>query len=151
MQRFIISVGILMLACLAAGCGGAEESASTPLTKAQFIKQADRICATSSKKRDAAAALWTDRLPGGASEAEARLDDAFKEVVAPSMQREAKDLEALPPPEADAAKVSRMIGNLAEAGSLFAEEGSKGLSRSDLPAFEKEANAYGLKVCPNPY
>jgi hypothetical protein len=150
MYRLI--VGIAATICLVSGCGSAAEvSTPTPLTKAQFIKQADRICAKSAKKRDAAAASFVEGLPGGPAEAEAHLEEGFRRVVAPSVRREAQELAALAPPKGDTAVVSRMIGNLAKAGRVLAEEGPKAMSRSGLPAFEREAAAYGLKICPKPY
>jgi hypothetical protein len=152
MYRLIMIVGLAASALLALGCGGGgEDSSSAPLTKAQFIKQADRICAKSNRKRNAAAASFIKQLPGGSAEAEAQFDQGLKEVVAPSMNREAKELAALVAPEGDAAELSRMIGNLSKASSAIAEEGVKGVRSSGLPAFESEASAYGLKVCPNPY
>jgi len=133
------------------GCGSGEEANSPRLTRSQFIEQADRICSKYAEERKAAAASWLKKLPGGPSEAEKRIDDALSEIVAPSMKQEAAALAALVPPEADAARISQMVGHLQTASKTVAEEGSKGLSRSDLPMFEKEATAYGLKVCSNPY
>jgi hypothetical protein len=152
MYRLITVLGILATTFLAFGCGGTEEeSGSTPLTKAQFIKQADRICAKSTKERNAAAAEFIKELPGKSAEAEAHVDQGLKQVVAPSLDRQAEELAALAAPENDAAKVSRMIENLSKASSVIAEEGSKGVRRSGLSDFESEASAYGLKICPNPY
>jgi len=152
MYRLIMAIGMVAATCLVFGCGSAaEESSSTPLTKAQFIKQADQICAKSAKEREAAAASFIKALPGGAADAEAHLDEGVKQVVAPSMKEEATKLAALAAPENDVAEVSRMIENLSKASEVLAEDGSKGLSGSSLPAFEGEASAYGLKICSNPY
>jgi hypothetical protein len=153
MYRVIVVIGLAASAALLAlGCGGGgEESSATPLTKAQFIKQADRICAKFTKKRNEAAASFLKDLPGGPAEAEAHFDQGLKQIVAPSMDTEAKELAALVAPEDDAAKVSRMIGNLSKASSVIAEKGSRGVRRSGLSSFESEASAYGLKICPNPY
>jgi hypothetical protein len=152
MYRLIVLIGVMASTAFALGCGGTgEESSSAPLTKAQFIKQADRICAKSTKERNAAALSFMEELPEGSAEAGSHLDEGLKQVVAPLMDREARELAALIAPEEDAAKVSRMIGNLSNASSDIAEEGSKGLRGSTLSTFESEASAYGLKICSNFY
>jgi hypothetical protein len=151
MYRLIMSIGMVVTTCLAFGCGSAEESSSTPLTKAQFVRQADRICAKAASERKAAAASFVKGLPGGPAEAEGHLDEGLEQVVAPSLAREAKELAALAAPKNDAAEVSRMTGNLLKASKALAEEGSKAISRSVLRAFEREATGYGLKICSNPY
>jgi hypothetical protein len=152
MYRVIVLIGLAASALLVLGCGGAdEESSSTPLTKTQFIKQADQICAESANQRKAAVASFVKGLPGGAAEAQAHLDEGVRQVIAPSIEKEANELAVLRAPQGDTAIVSQMIDTLSKTSEHLSEEGSKGMSSASLPAFERAATAYGLKVCPNLY
>lgn len=147
----MLMVGIVAAAALVAGCGSAEETAgSAPLTKAQFIKQADAICAKFSRERKAAAAAWVKKFPGGSGEAEMHFDEAFRRIVAPSLEQESRELRRLAVPEMDAAEIGRMIEKLSGAGHVIAKQGYDGIYRSGIYRYAREASAYGLKTCASP-
>lgn len=158
MYRLITAIGIAATAFLAFGCGGGgEETASggektgaANITKAQFIKQADAICAKVRKEREAAIAAYMKDYPGGATAAEENIDEGLKKVIAPSIQQEVEELEGLPVPAKDEAMVARMIENLVRGTEVLAEKGSQGLQKSGIPDFEREAAAYGFKACRYP-
>src|SRR3954454_14053364 len=126
MYRLILAMGMAAATCFALGCGSSgSEATSAPLSKAQFIKQADGICAKAVKEREAAADSWRKELPGGAAEAEAKLEEGFKEVIAPALQQEAEELEALAAPEKDQNEVAKMLTTLSHAGQVIAQEGPR--------------------------
>lgn len=159
-RAVIIAIGMGAAAFLAAGCGGGgggtaaavsqSTSATSNLTKAEFIKQADAICSKVAKEREAAIESWEEELPGGPAEAQKNFNDGLKEVVAPTLQQEAEELEALGAPVKDAALIGRMIGNLKQGSVAVAERGFKGAAGSSLPIYEKEAIAFGLTDCSHP-
>lgn len=151
MYRLLIALGMGVVAWAALGCGGSGgETSATPLTKAQFIQQADRICAQLAKQRKGAVADWEAEFSGGPAEAEAHLDEGFKDIVAPSIGREADELKDLVAPEGQETAVASMLRNLSRASRVIARQGAEAVSRSGLPEFEREAATFGLKVCPNP-
>lgn len=145
-RLIVMTVGVAVAIGFALGCGGEDEAESAPLTKAEFIEQADAICAESAKELQADVAVWKEKFPKPA-EVEKNLDDGARQILAPSLQREAKELEALSPPAKDEAEVSRMIESLSKAGKAFAKEGEQAFSRPQTQQFEQEAAAYGLKAC----
>jgi hypothetical protein len=153
MYRLIMILGIVAATGFALGCGSSssEEATSAPLTKDQFIKQADTICKEIAKEREAAADAWRKEFPGGAEEAEAHLEDGFKEIVAPSWRKEAEELETLVPPKTDQAMVTRLIGILTSASKDMENgEAPKKVFAASLPQFEREAKSFGFRICSRP-
>lgn len=152
MYRLIMAMGVAAAACFALGCGSSgSEATSAPLTKAQFIKQADAICSKFAKKREAEFDVWKEEFPGGIEEAQFHPDPGFKKIVAPSLQEEAEALEGLSAPAKDQAQVAQMTESLSKASEDIAAKGTAGLQRpSNMADFEEEAGAYGLEICPNP-
>jgi hypothetical protein len=150
MYRLIMAVGVVAAICIAAGCGGSggseEEAASAPLTKAQFIKQADAICANAVEDREAAAEAWRKEQPAGSAETPNEIEQGLKEVIAPALQQQAEDLEALAAPAEDRTEVAHMISTLASAGQMMEQE-PKEAFQSSIPKFEREAKDYGLESC----
>jgi hypothetical protein len=151
MYRLTMAIGVVAAACLVIGCGSSgDEATSAPLTKAQFIKQADAICTKFAKKREVAFDVWKEEFAGGIEEAQFHPDAGFKEIVAPSLQQEAEALEALAAPAKDEKQMVQMTESLLKASEDIAANGTAGLRRpSNMADFEDEAEAYGLEVCPD--
>jgi len=148
MYRLIMALAMAVATCFAVGCGGSsDEATSAPLTKAEFIKQADAICTKINKEAEVAAASWKKGFPGGIAEAEEHPDDGLRKVLVPSMEREAEQLETLEPPAKDEAMVTRFIENLSRASETLDREGFKVLSQSGILGFKEEVAGYGLKKC----
>jgi hypothetical protein len=140
-------VSALVASLVLAACGGGGEatgSADNEQPKADFVAQADALCATA---RAAAASV---KGPGLAAEAK-EVTAAYLELVA--------GLKALDPPEEDAgfskliasaeamgkkegeAKAAAVKEDTEELGALAGELGPL------VEKFEKEAKAYGLQKC----
>jgi len=117
------------------------------LTKPQYVKQAEAICTRINKEAEKAAAAWKKKFPGGIAEAEEHADDGLKEVVVPSIEREAEELEALEPPAKDKVVVDRFVANLSQASEVLGQGGLKALPKSGALEFKQEATEYGLKSC----
>lgn len=143
----IAALGVVALALVLLGCGSSgsgsnssatNASADAGTTKAQFIQQAEAVCAKSARERQAAIAAWKKQSPG-----EGSLEEGLTEIVAPALTEEAEALRALEPPKGQQAEVTKMIENLST-GSSAVEEGSSG---PGIAKFANEAAAYGLKTC----
>jgi hypothetical protein len=148
-KLLLTTLGMVIAVGCVLGCGsGEDEATSASLTKAQFIKQADAICARVSQQRPAALAAWKQTQNSAESSKQGSdLDAGLREVIAPSLRQEAEELEALTPPASDEAEVSRMVANLSEASNELGQEGVKKLTTPNLPQFKREAAGYGLKAC----
>jgi len=151
-RTFAILISVLALAGVAAGCGGDD---SEPLTKAEFIEQADAACKEANKEADevfeaffkeAEKATKTGNAPPGEEDEKALL----QEGVIPAIEVQIETLEDLNPPEADEAKIDALVVEL-EKVAKEAETHPVGASAQPLP-FEKAsklAEDYGFKHCGN--
>lgn len=150
---FKLAVGFCAVVAigLAIGCGsGADQVTSGARTKAQFIKEADAICARYSRQIKADFAAWEKKFPGGNSGAHYALDEAVDEVVVPSLRQQVKELNRLSPPTEDKPETNEMIESLSKTADDLASRGVRGLRGSRfVDDFEHAAKAYGLKICPN--
>ena len=143
MNRLVIAaIGISVIALLVAGCG---DTATADITKAQFIKRANAVCAKSKKEREAEIAAWEKK--SGSKGGEDAFDRLLRQVVGPSLTDEAEELEALPPPAQDAGRYERWIALLLRGSKILEEEGAKGIERFRVEEVERRAIALGIKNC----
>jgi hypothetical protein len=142
----MILVVIGALAIAAAGCGESESSEQS-LTKKEFVKQADAICAKNDKKFSADLAAATKG--SGPSSSRKELVQIAETVLFPNVEAELEALRQLPAPEGDAKQVAKIL-EAVEAGLKQAEGEAKGDLKAVVNPFEKAeqlAGEYGLEVC----
>lgn len=149
-MKFLVAVGFV-LALLAAGvggCGGGDDSTeadtTAALTKAEFVKQANAICAEGNKETDAIFAGFEK----GESKAEA--ETVIENEFVPSIQGQIDDIRALGAPEGDEATVEEML-DLAQADldTIESEPGIviSGEEEDQFADFAKIGHPYGLTEC----
>jgi hypothetical protein len=172
MGKGMALIGLVVALVALAGCGGSDSSSSDgtnaasssgePLTKAEFVEQADAICADRTPEREALqgqAEELANEINNGADRARDELADLLAEA-ADNAEQEFSELRALVPPASDAALVNSM---LYAAGSQVAltREGAEDLRAGDFKAFtevtengsdlkdraSRIAQEYGLEVC----
>lgn len=154
MSRLLtVTAGALLVALLAFGCGGSGGDDATQVnettevvSKAQFVKQAQKACEEVGKKRKAAVAGWQKKFAGKVA-TEEQLSEVFKDAIVPSIEEEVEALEALPVPAKDKPEIEKMIANLAAAGQKISTEGTKGTQGKELADFQRWAYEYDLEVC----
>jgi hypothetical protein len=136
----------------AAGCGNDDESAGSAttaqaITKAEFIAQADEICADADAAiEETASATFTTPGPPDAATLEAFATD----TLIPSLQAQHDEIAALPRPSGDEAAIDAILASLQEGiaegtadPSLFVTDaGPAGVARATALAQE-----YGLQEC----
>jgi len=145
----IIGVVAVMSMCvaLAMGCGG-EDDASAGVTKAEFTKEAEAVCAERKKDWDKAIAGYTKE----ASETEfsdakerARTEVFLDEELLPILQTELKSLEGLDVPAEDEEQVESMLKSRTQGIEKLEDKGAAALFYEEpFSTFEKEAKKYGL-------
>jgi hypothetical protein len=146
----------LLLICLAtalvaAGCGGGGDA---HLTKAEFIKQADRICGRAEgKKTTRLQAYFLKIHPGPGNpftHAEALV--LAKKVTLPPIRAATKQISELATPEGDEEKIDAFVKSLEEASDR-SEEQAEGPSKPGQKTVDSFAEAaklareYGFKTC----
>jgi hypothetical protein len=153
---------ILVVAVFVAGCGGSgsestaasrnsgstSQSPSTgqPLTKAEFVAQADALCEATDKRQEARYKVYVQEHGEGNSRAYQQ--KLVTNVGLPAIRRELEEIRALGLPKGD--QKIKVIMNSAEEAFLVAEE-DPGIvlqkSGSPFDESEKLAKEYGFKAC----
>jgi hypothetical protein len=134
----LITTGIgMVVIVLVLGCGASgDEAATAQVTKAEFIKQAKKVCDTIQRERRREVLAWEKNPPGGNA-------DGFKELIAPSLKKEAEELEAIGGPE----QFEPMIKAIAKAGAEIAQQGPRGLDSPSMEAYKADANKFHILRC----
>jgi hypothetical protein len=146
-RTVLLPVLILLLSPLAVGCGGDDkEDASAPqaepLSKTEFLAQADEICANGNAEISAAA----EEITGEPSDEEIAM--FAEEVLVPNTQKQHDEIAKLGAPEGDEETVREMLDALQEGIDVVADDPSTLLSKDDPLAEASDlAEAYGLVEC----
>lgn len=139
----------LLIGLLIWGCGGSDNDDGPALTKAQFIKQGDKICEEADNQRVAHLKRWLTSDRRSALRTEAGQNAMVIEVALPSYEMELNRLAALNPPSADEDQTDPIIEGLEDAvEQVKADPGNYLIESEDIFAAANEAAvAYGYKVC----
>lgn len=142
---------LLVLAALVAGCGGGDEttdSATVTLTKTEFIKQGDAICKEANEENETEAEEFAEENGFTLEKASKdQLEEAVAEVLVPSLERQAEELDALGAPEGDEDKVEEIVVALEDATGEIDDDPSLVFEEKTLEKPNQLAEAYGFKVC----
>lgn len=145
-----VAIGAALLA-LAVGCGGGDDS-TTELTKAEFSKQANAICAKAKDERTVAYEKYAEEVQGirtgnkSVPKEEQKLaDEMIDATVIPTLQDQLAQLEELAAPTADEATISKMLKNLSKGTGELEEGGVRQfINGGKLTTFQEEAETYGI-------
>lgn len=158
-------VGVCLLVAISvvvvgAGCGSDDSATGTTssdtiktstLTKAQFVKRADKICDQQSVKISIALGAYLNKnVPRSGQNEEAIVADAVREILTPNVRSQIKEIRALGGPAGDEEQVEAILTAMQE--SVDSLDGRQRFSlEEDLgPAFQQEgklARDYGLASC----
>ena len=160
-KRLIAALfGVLAIAIVAAGCGSggdsttgggdSSESASS-LTKAEFIKQADAICAKGNEAVSAEAEEFAEENEIDTEKpTTAQQEEVVSDVVAPAIREQAEKIDELGAPSGEEDEVAEIVAAV-ESGADEAEASPDSIVEGKGGGPFEEANeladAYGLKVC----
>jgi hypothetical protein len=149
-RAFSVSVA-LALAAFAVGCGNGGETTAAPLTKAQFIKQADAICTRGQQRFQELFDGYMRQTPNPTPAPErtlAQWTEIVETAFAPALEREIDELRALTAPRADERQVNAILAAV--------EDGLRGVEKDPSVEADAEeqfrkstrlADEYGLTVC----
>lgn len=152
-KAFLPALAVLLaLAALVAGCGGGggdtTDSDTATLTKAEFIKQGDAICKEANEGNQAEAEEFAEENGFDLEKAsEEQLEEAVGEVLAPSLTKQAEELDALGAPEGDEDQVEGIIVSLEDATGEIEDDPSLVFKGEVLKKPNQLAEAYGFEIC----
>jgi hypothetical protein len=139
------------IALIVAGCGGGDDAATTtererPLTKREFLAEADRICGFTDARIEAAA---DDLVIGGRDPRPAQVRRVVAAVVVPGLETEVRAIRAIGAPPGDAARIDRILA-ATERGIAAIEADPVSVLEGPPPALREAgrlARRYGSAEC----
>jgi len=141
---------ILLIPCLIggvliAGCGGddSSDSTATALTKSEYLKQGNAICAKGGKATDQ---LANQAFSKNQKPTQAQLEQ-FTSQAAPIVQQHINGLKALGAPAGDEQQVNTIIDDAQSALDEVKQDPSQFLKGDPFKKANQEAEAYGLTAC----
>jgi hypothetical protein len=157
----VIAAGLIV-----AGCGDDDEETTTaatttetgatgatgaaggePLSKQEFIRQADEICREGDRQIDQEA----EESFGGQEPEAAELEEFATEVVVPNIQQQLDGIRSLTPPEGDEDEISAIVDAAQDGVDELEADPGKLTQGQDAGGAFTEANRlaqeYGLKEC----
>jgi hypothetical protein len=126
------------------GCGGGDDETTSALTKAQYVKQANAICAKHNKEM---IAKYTSLIREAGQLTPKVADEAVAKASVPGMKQQLEELRALPAPSGEEDKVEALLERRQEA--LEKVEADPGFKTSGDPfeEFNQSLTDYGLTEC----
>jgi type IV pilus biogenesis protein CpaD/CtpE len=138
------------VALVLAGCGGDDETTTTttsaPLTKAEFLRQADEICLSGDTRIEAAA---DDLLAGPGEPPPAQVRRIALRIAVPGLEAEVRAIRALGAPAGDEAEVERIL-RATERGIAQIQADPEGAIAGPPPGLREAgrlARRYGSQEC----
>ncbi|MGN6585927.1 MAG: hypothetical protein ACTHKT_00420 [Solirubrobacterales bacterium] len=152
MSKRLVSLlaALAALALIVAGCGsGGSTETTSSLTKAEFVKKGNAICAEGSKEINEGFEKFAKE--NGFSKKkrppQAKLEEGIETVVIPGIRKEIEGIRALGPPDEEAEAVVDAAEEALKKGeenpSLLAKEESAG----PFAKVNKLSREYGLTKC----
>jgi hypothetical protein len=154
-RRIAPGLVIAALALAASGCGDDDDSGSattttTALTKAEFIREANRICKKQDDKIERASQQFFADAPNDQEPPPSEVAQFGEKTVFPAIQDEIDRVEALGAPAGDEDEVKQML-DAAKSGladlEAHPDQLEKGGAASSFEEYQKLASAYGLDQC----
>jgi hypothetical protein len=141
------------IALIAAGCGSDSSTtdSTASLTKAEFLKQGNAICAAGNKEINSEFEKFFEENEFSKKNqpTQADFEEGAEEIVIPSVRKQIDELEELEAPEGEEEKYEALFEN-AEAQLEKGEEDPSLLTDENNDLFagvNKEAKALGLGSC----
>lgn len=152
MHRDFVASSIAIALAALVGCGGDDDPDDfspvvvEPLSKVEFLDEADRICFASEARIEAAA---DDLVTGRRDPAPAEVERVALGVVVPALESEVRAIRALGTPEGDEREVEEIL-SATEQGIAAIERDPRGLLDgvpAPLRRAQRLAEAYGSRQC----
>jgi hypothetical protein len=133
---------LAIFALLVAGCGGSSEEA---LSKSEFLKQGNAICAQQTKAREEAISELIQSVDPSEGQKAIRKEAAEKAVDL--YEGATKDIAELAAPKGDEAKVKAIIQSMEDSAASIRANPQSAFVGHPFDKANKAVESYGLKDC----
>lgn len=140
----LIAVAMVAAAVAIAGCGGG--GSDEPLTKAEFIKQANAICQQSAERRSKLIAEFIQQANPKANRE--KLQEEVVQRALPTYETATQQIDELAAPQGDDEKVQKIVEAMEEAvKKAEADPHSALINEAAFKKADQLVKSYGLKDC----
>jgi hypothetical protein len=146
--------GVMAIAIVAAGCGSSSDDSTDTvvvLTKTEFVKQGDAICAKGSKTLSQEAEDFADENDIDTSKPTTKQqEEVIETVVGPALQAQADELSALGAPEGEEDTTAAIVEALEDGAEELEENPAALLEDKGAGPLDKAnelASKFGFKEC----
>jgi hypothetical protein len=153
-RLFALFACLVPFALLAAGCGSSdntESTATTALTKAEFLKKGNAICANGNKEINEGFESFFEEsnLKKNEEPSKAQKEEAAETIVIPAIRKDVESIRALGAPEGEEEQVEEILTAAEEALETLESEPAAAVSESNqaFVRVNKLSREYGLTVC----
>jgi hypothetical protein len=115
--KVLLAAMTLALLLMLLGCGAGDESTGSAesMTKTDFVKKANAICAQADKEISRVYGRYSKKpYPGGKRPTEAVMNRVAEEVVIPARRKQVQRLRALGAPPGEEQRVRRILAAIEE-------------------------------------
>lgn len=154
-RSFVGALAVLAaVVMVAAGCGSDSDTSgndSSTLTKAEFLKQGNAVCAKGNEEIEAGFEEFSEEhnLSEKKQPSQAQLEEAIESILIPGIRKQIDGLEALGAPSGEEAEVEAILSAAEEALEKGEEDPSVLAGETNGPFIKanKLAREYGLAKC----
>jgi hypothetical protein len=154
LNRFLALIAALAaVALVVVGCGTTDDGtteATASLTKAEFIKQGNAICAAGNEELDSQFEEFSEENDIGENEEPSQelQEEAAETILVPGVSTQLEELRALGTPEGDGGEADAILTGAEEALEEIEDDPSKAFDAgTGFDQVNKESREYGLTVC----
>jgi hypothetical protein len=149
LKRFIaLIVAVAAFAVVVAGCGSSDSTtdSTASLSKAEFVKQGNAICAAGNKEINAGFEELSFNKKTGPTEAQ--IEEVAEDTLVPSVTKQIGEIRALGAPSGEEEAVETFLENAEKDVEDVEEDPSSVAGNGDpFAGVNKEAKAIGLDAC----
>jgi len=149
---------LALTAILVSGCGGSDSSSasatsesgsSAPLTKKEFVDQANRICQEGMKEKEKAVNVALKELPPRVVQnpTPKTLGLFVEQTVIPAYVKLIDQLKQLNVPQGDEATIEKIMTKYEASLKIMEAQPAKAVKITPFVTANKAAEAYGLEMC----
>lgn len=150
-KAFLVVSMAIVTAAIAVGCGGGDDttdSSTATLSKAEFIKQADAICADADRQGQEEAEEFAKENDFSLEQpTDEQLEEAISAILVPSLNQQAEEISALGAPEGDEEQIEAITTSLEDVAGEIEDDPGIVINGDSLSEPGELAEDYGLRVC----